>query len=99
MPPNMPSSVGRDAIRANWAAGFEAGVEASAFTLTSAATDGVGGLAYDRGTYAWTGTAPGMTEPMTDSGKYVSIARRQDDGSWLYVAVIWNSDLPIPQPE
>lgn len=99
MPPNMPNVVGRDAIRAGWAAGFDAGVEASAFTLTSAATDGVGGLAYDRGSYVWTGTVPGMPEPMTDSGTYVSIARRQEDGSWLYAAVMWKSDLPLPQPE
>jgi uncharacterized protein (TIGR02246 family) len=99
MPPNMPNVVGRDAIRAGWAAGFAAGVEATAFTLTSAAIDGVGGLAYDRGAYVWTGTAPGMPEPMTDSGTYVSIARRQEDGSWLYAAVMWKSDLPLPQPE
>jgi uncharacterized protein (TIGR02246 family) len=99
MPPNRPSNVGRDAIRAGWAAGFDAGVEASVFTLTSAAIDGEGGLAYDRGAYVWTGTAPGLPEPMTDSGTYVSIARRQEDGSWLYAAVIWHSDLPLPQPE
>jgi hypothetical protein len=40
-----------------------------------------------------------MSEPMTDSGKYMAIARRQEDGAWLWTAVIWNSDLPLPEAE
>jgi uncharacterized protein (TIGR02246 family) len=99
MPPNEPATVGRDAIRARYASGMEAGGQAIEFTVTSAEIDGMNGLAYDRGTWAWTGIPPGMTEPITGSGKHLIIARRQEDGSWLWTVVIWNSDTPLPQPE
>ena len=99
MPPNEPATVGRAAIRDRYAAGLELGGEAREFTLTSVEIDGMGGLAYERGTWTWTGVPPGMTEPITDTGKYIAIARRQEDGAWLWTAVTWNSDLPLPQPE
>ncbi len=99
MPPQMPATVGRDAIRAKYASGFEAGMESTDFTVTSVEIDGMDGLAYDRGTWSWTGVPPGMTEPTTDVGKYLVIARRQEDGSWVWTAGIWNSDLPLRQPE
>jgi ketosteroid isomerase-like protein len=99
MPPNEPATVGRAAIRHRYASWFEVGAETSEFTLTSVDIDGMDGLAYDRGTWTWTGIPPGMTELITDTGKYLGIARRQEDGTWLWTAVIWNSDLPLPQPE
>jgi ketosteroid isomerase-like protein len=74
-------------------------MESSEFTVTSAAIDGMNGLAFDRGTWSWTGTPPGMSEPITETGKYLTIARRQEDGRWLWTADIWNSDTPIPEPE
>ena len=99
MPPNEPAIVGKEAIKARAASAFELGMEASEFTITSVEIDGVDGLAFDRGTWSWTGVPPGMTEPMTDTGKYVHILRRQEDGSWLIAVDIWNSDTPLPEPE
>ena len=99
MPPNMPATVGTDAIRERYASAFELGMESSEFTMTSAEIDGLNGLAFDRGTWVWIGIFPGMTEPITDTGKYLGIARQQEDGSWLWTATIWNSDIPLPQPE
>lgn len=99
MPPNEPARVGREAIRERYAGAFQLGMASSEFTITSVDIDGMDGLAYDRGTWTWTGTPPGMTEPVTETGKHVSVVRRQEDGSWLWTAVIWNSDLPLPQAE
>ncbi len=99
MPPDEPATGGRDAIRARYASVFEAGMEAIEFSLTSARIDGMNGLAYDRGTWVWTGTFPGMAEPTTLTGKHLVIARRQEGGAWLWTAVIWNSDTPLPEPE
>lgn len=99
MPPNMPATVGKEAIRASYASEFELGGETTELTITSVEIDGMDGLAFDRGTYSWTGIPPGMTEPITDTGKYFGIARQQEDGSWLWTATIWNSDIPLPQPE
>ena len=47
--------------------------------------------------YSATVTREGMAEPMTDTGKYLVLLRKQADGSWLMTTVIWNSDAPPPQ--
>jgi uncharacterized protein (TIGR02246 family) len=99
MPPNMPARVGNAAIRDAYAEFFGLSVEVSEFTLTAVEIDGVDGMAFDRGTWTWTGTPPGMTEPVSENGKYLGVARRQEDGAWLWTSVIWNSDVPLPQPE
>lgn len=92
MPPNMPIRSGKSAIEA----GAAEEPQLTTFSLTPVETDGVGDLAYDRGTYAASVMMEGMEEPVTDTGKYVVLLRKQDDGSWLMTAVIWNSDLPVP---
>ena len=96
MPPDMPAREGRAAIRAAYEA--EAGV-VEEFTLTSVEIDGRAELAFDRGTWSWTGVVVDTAEAVTLTGKYVSIARKQGDGSWFWAAAIWNSDAPLPQPE
>ena len=44
---------------------------------------------------------PAYAEWETDSGKYVVVWKKQDDGNWRLHVDIWNSDLPAPgqQPE
>lgn len=94
LPPNEAAREGR--------AGIEAAMEAdgtvTAFQLTGLEVDGQGDLAYDRGTYSATVSIEGMPEPMSDSGKYIVIVRKQADGSWLLSRAIWNSNTPLPQP-
>ncbi|MDH3369222.1 MAG: DUF4440 domain-containing protein, partial [Gemmatimonadota bacterium] len=99
MPPNMLARDGVDAIRAAYASYFHAGAGTVAFTMTAAEIGGIGGLAFDRGTWSWTGRQGAGTEPVTQTGKYLAIARRQEDGSWRYTAMIWNSDTSLPEPE
>jgi ketosteroid isomerase-like protein len=95
LPPNLPVRDGLDAIRSAYEAYFEAGAETVAFAMTAVEIDGFDGLAFDRGIWSWTGREGAGTELVTQTGKYLSIARRQDDGSWRYTAMIWNSDAPI----
>jgi ketosteroid isomerase-like protein len=95
MPPNRSARDGVDAIRAAYASSFEAGAATLEFTMTAAEIDGMNGLAFERGTWSWTGIPPGMTEPIAVTEKYLAIARRQEDGSWRYTAMIWNSDTPL----
>jgi len=99
MPPNEPATQGRAGIRERYASYFALDAETIEFTVTPVEIDGMADLAFDRGTWTWTGIPPGMTESTTDTGKYLGIVRRQADGSWLWTAVIWNSDLPLPEPE
>ncbi len=58
----------------------------------------VGDLAYARGTYVYKATAKVPGEAVIDDkGKYVTIFRRQSDGSWKIIVDIPNSDLPVVQ--
>jgi uncharacterized protein (TIGR02246 family) len=93
MPPDTRARQGRPAILFAYEA---PGPTMSAFTVTSVETDGRDGLAYDRGTWKATIAVEGAEEPTTDTGKYLCIARRQNDGSWLWAIVTWNSDSPLP---
>jgi ketosteroid isomerase-like protein len=37
-------------------------------------------------------------KPLRDRGKYVTVWRKQADGSWRVVRDVFNSDLPVPGP-
>lgn len=94
MAPNLPVVQGRAAWRA-WV--DTVGVNVTDATYDLAETDGRDGLAYLRGAYSETFTVTGVPEPITDTGKYLAIARKQPDGSWLFTVWAWNSDLPLPE--
>ncbi|NIM48799.1 MAG: DUF4440 domain-containing protein [Gemmatimonadales bacterium] len=93
MPPNVPATEGRAAIQAR----YEAGEDVTEFTVTPVATEGLGTLALDWGTYSVTMVIEGVEEPYQDTGKYLAICEKQADGSWLMTVSIWNSDLPLPE--
>ncbi len=94
LPPNQAALQGSAAIQA-W---MEAPPPVSNFQMKSLEIEGRGDLAYDRGTYSVTVTPAGAA-PIEDHGKYLTIYRKQADGSWKVVRDIWNSDLPLPAPE
>ncbi len=94
MPPNNTVVRGRAAIEA----GFAEIDTVTAFTVTSVETEGRDGLAYDWVSYSLTLLLEGMTEPSTETGKGLVIWQKQADGSWQIHRVIWNSDLPLPEP-
>ena len=67
------------------------------FTGTSADAAKGGDMVYTTGTYTMT-MSDAKKQPMTDKGKYVTVFKKQTDGSWKAVADIVNSDLPMPAP-
>jgi uncharacterized protein (TIGR02246 family) len=93
-PPNEPAVKGRAAIRA-WLEKFPPITE---FNLNNAKVEGREDLAYALGTYTMTIAPPGAPAPVRDSGKFVTIVRRQTDGRWLVVADMFSSDLPAAPP-
>ena len=95
MPPNFPIRDGVDAIRSAYEAYFQAGAETVEFDMAAVEIDGYDDLAFDRGTWSWTGREGAGMELVTQTGHYLSIARRQPDGSWRYSAMMWNSDTPL----
>jgi uncharacterized protein (TIGR02246 family) len=94
LPPNGPQVSGRDNLIA-WARAFPPMTQ---FTLTQVEVDGRGDLAYVVGRYSMVLAPPGAPE-MADSGKYLEIWRRQQDGSWKIMRDMFNSDVPLPEPE
>mgnify|MGYP001822815980 FL=1 len=64
----------------------------TSFDLRTAHLEGSGDLAYVRGTYHLEMTTP--DGPVADHGKYVSIWKRQNDGSWKNSLYMSNPNLP-----
>ncbi len=96
MPPGYPPRRGVDAIRAAYVSYFEAGAETVEFTMRTAGIDGTDGLAFDRGTWSWTGREDAGSDLITQQGAYLSVARRQQGGSWRYSAMMWTVEQPAP---
>ena len=97
LPPNMAPVHGREAIR-----GFFAQMNAMAATLTIRAesvwASGASATELGRWNFVWPANAkrpPGF--PPADSGKYI-VRWVNENGRWLMMQDIWNSDVPLPMP-
>jgi uncharacterized protein (TIGR02246 family) len=97
--PNEPIITGKDNITAGIKPMMADPNFALQFQATKADVAKSGEVAYTQGTYAMTMTDPKTKQPMTDKGKYVTVYRKQADGSWKAVSDILNSDLPLPGAE
>jgi ketosteroid isomerase-like protein len=53
-----------------------------------------GDYAYTQGSYTLTVTDPKSTKPIQDSGSYVTVYKKQADGSWTAVSDIASSGPP-----
>lgn len=91
LPPNGEIAIGHDAVRAIFGGMIEAGLTGE---LNSLETKVVGDMGYNVGAYKLF-----AGEELVDTGKYMEIWERGDDGQWRYTNDIWNSDLPAAMPE
>ena len=95
MYPNMPAIVGKDALRA-YQKQFLAD---PSFTIQSQITkvevSESGDLGYTQGTSTWTMTDSKTGKPMSDRGKWLTVRKKQADGSWKIVQDAVSSDLPL----
>ena len=92
--PGSPASHGKDAIRT--ALSEMAGDNA---LMLSFAADRVevaksGDMAYTEGSYTMTMTDPATKKPISDKGSYVTVYKKQADGSWKAVSDIASSGTP-----
>ena len=97
MPPNMAATSGKEAIRAFFATMNTVDPKPT-LTLRAEAVHGAGTMAMERGRWHWAFPAgaklpPGMAA--VDSGKYI-VHWMQENGKWVMVDDIWNSDMPLP---
>ena len=89
LPPNAPAFRGPAGVR-SYLAAFP---PLSELTLVDDTIVGDGDRAFVYGTYHLTLAIKGSP---VDSGKFLDIRERQKDGSWLYVADMFNSNVPLP---
>lgn len=91
MPPNAPSSRGRESVRTFYANMLEQG--ANNLRMERVDLNGHGPLAFESGSYSIEFTGKG--QPSRDRGKYVQVLRNTA-GHWRIEKTIWSSDLPKP---
>lgn len=83
--PDTPIAVGKDAIRketASFAADPNLNVQFASDRVQVAAS---GDLAYSRGHYSMTYTDPGTGKAAAGTGSYLTVWKKQADGSWKAV--------------
>lgn len=93
MLPNAPAMRGRAEIEA----GLKAMMEGATFSNTKFTTEDVmlaGDIAVETGSNEMTITPKGG-KAMVDKGKYLTVWKRQADGSWKIVRDVSNSNLPM----
>jgi len=92
MMPNEEAWRGRDGLDK----GFTGFLSQMSFKDGAATTSDVmvaGDLAVETGTFAWT-LQPKSGPEVKDKGKYLTVWKRQADGTWKIVRDINNTDLP-----
>jgi uncharacterized protein (TIGR02246 family) len=94
--PNAPVINGRENIKAALQPMFADPNFALAFESTHVEASKGGDLVYSVGTYSMTMSAPKGKKAVNDKGKYLTVFKKQADGSWKAVADMISSDMPVP---
>ena len=88
MPPNGEMASGGDAVRTIFGGMLEAGLSVDLVSIEAQASGDIG---YDVGTYTM---MDGDT--VVDTGKFIEIFHRGDDGEWRISTDMWSSNVPVP---
>lgn len=94
MLPGAPPMSGTQAIRDGVSQVFKDPASALQFEADKVAIAQAGDIAYTRGHFSETETDPKTSQPVTTTGSYVTIYRKQPDGSWKAVEDINSPTLP-----
>jgi uncharacterized protein (TIGR02246 family) len=89
----QPPVPGREAMQAMMTGAFRDPNLKMLQTIEKIDVSPDGAMGYVKGRYSETFTAPNTDAPMTESGYFVTIYRKQADGSWKVV-----QDLASPSP-
>jgi uncharacterized protein (TIGR02246 family) len=93
---NEPAKRGRDAARKSFVSTFQPGVVKD-FSLKTDDVAVAADLAVETGAYEMTLQPQGAKE-VKDKGKYITVWKRQADGSWKIIRDMVSSDLPASAP-
>ena len=91
--PNAPATLGQEAIKKSLGGMFQMTGEKLTWTPTLVEAAKSGDLGFSSGTYEFSFKDP-SGKTVNDKGKYVTVSKKQPDGSWKVVRDIFNSDLP-----
>jgi len=96
--PNAPIATGKDALTKAIASAFAIPGYALVWHLRKLGIARSGELGYTSGSYDFScQDASGKT--ISDKGKYLTVWKKQADGSWKVLFDMFNSDLPVaPNP-
>jgi uncharacterized protein (TIGR02246 family) len=94
MVPNMALIKGKEAMRGALKEMFADPNTSLNLTPQAAEVSKSGDLAYTQGTYTLTTTDEKTKKPIREIGKYLTVYRKQADGSWKAVEDINNPDAP-----
>jgi uncharacterized protein (TIGR02246 family) len=92
--PNAPIITGIDAIKAALTPMLADPNFALTFQATKVEASKGGDMVYTVGAYSMTESDEKTKKPVTDKGKYMTVFKKQADGSWKAVVDMLNSDLP-----
>jgi ketosteroid isomerase-like protein len=97
MAPNAPAANGREAITELFKGFFATPDFKISWHATGAEVADSGELGYSTGVYEMSFKVGG-DKMIKDHGKYLTLWRKQKDGSWKVISDIFNSDLPPATP-
>jgi len=98
MYPNTPPIIGKDAIRAYEKPFFADPAFTVQYQITGVDVAQSGDLGYTQGTQTYTTSDPKTGKVVTDRGKWLTVRKKQADGSWKIVRDTASSDLPLSNP-
>lgn len=93
MPPHAPEVRGKEAIEKLWQSFVDMGK--ASVMLNTVNTEVSGKIAVIYQTYQFEAT-PEDGQAIKDNGKSIVVYEEQEDGSWLIIYDIWNSNEPLP---
>jgi ketosteroid isomerase-like protein len=92
--PNAPIAEGREAIAKLFSGFFALPNFKIAWQVNKASVARSGELGYTSGAYQFSFSDP-SGKTVSDTGKYVTVWKKQANGSWKVLLDIFNTDLPV----
>jgi uncharacterized protein (TIGR02246 family) len=92
--PGMPIMTGKDTIKGAFKAFLADPAFALDFSAAKVEVSKGGDIGYTQGAYTMTMTDPKTKKPVTEKGKYVTVYKKQADGSWKAIEDMNNADAP-----
>jgi ketosteroid isomerase-like protein len=93
MPPNAPAVYGRQVIKERIRKGYQS-TDYKEFTINLEETQVAGDWGFARGTYSLSLTPRAGGDTLFYEGKYLTIFKKQADGSWKIFRDCFNSNAP-----